>query len=162
MFVFLRTESGIVKFTQRLSLKDKHCKEDRSLSARPPAYRRRSLSVDWYHNIYINSINQSAKKQFARCWPDIRAQKMPEKLCWLWAPLVSRGFSSAHLYRHHDSSSDCLSALHPPRLSRLMHVQNSQIWLTSNMLFLGAFPEIINMHIVLKAHESLCLFFFTV
>ncbi|RXN02234.1 ankyrin repeat and fibronectin type-III domain-containing 1-like protein [Labeo rohita] len=42
-----RTESGIVKFTQRLSLKDKHCKEDRSLSSRPPAYRRRSLSVDW-------------------------------------------------------------------------------------------------------------------
>lgn len=51
MFVFLRTESGIVKFTQRLSLKDKHCKEDRSQSSRPPAYRRRSLSVDWYHNI---------------------------------------------------------------------------------------------------------------
>ncbi|KTG34234.1 hypothetical protein cypCar_00009639 [Cyprinus carpio] len=42
-----RTESGIVKFTQRLSLKDKHCKEDRSQSSRPPAYRRRSLSVDW-------------------------------------------------------------------------------------------------------------------
>ncbi|XP_048029749.1 ankyrin repeat and fibronectin type-III domain-containing protein 1 isoform X3 [Megalobrama amblycephala] len=42
-----RTESGIVKLTQRLSLKDKHCKEDRSLTSRPPAYRRRSLSVDW-------------------------------------------------------------------------------------------------------------------
>ncbi|XP_077075368.1 ankyrin repeat and fibronectin type-III domain-containing protein 1 isoform X2 [Siphateles boraxobius] len=42
-----RTESGIVKLTQRLSLKDKHCKEDRSLPSRPPAYRRRSLSVDW-------------------------------------------------------------------------------------------------------------------
>ncbi|XP_043082106.1 ankyrin repeat and fibronectin type-III domain-containing protein 1 [Puntigrus tetrazona] len=42
-----RTESGIVKFTQRLSLKDKHCKEERSLPTRPPAYRRRSLSVDW-------------------------------------------------------------------------------------------------------------------
>ncbi|XP_016327393.1 ankyrin repeat and fibronectin type-III domain-containing protein 1-like [Sinocyclocheilus anshuiensis] len=42
-----RTESGIVKFTQRRSLKDKHCKEDRSQSSRPPAYRRRSLSVDW-------------------------------------------------------------------------------------------------------------------
>ncbi|XP_017209464.1 ankyrin repeat and fibronectin type-III domain-containing protein 1 isoform X2 [Danio rerio] len=43
-----RTESGIVKLTQRLSLKDKHCsKEDRSLQSRPPAYRRRSLSVDW-------------------------------------------------------------------------------------------------------------------
>ncbi len=55
VFVFLRTESGIVKFTQRLSLKDKHCKEDRSLSSRPPVYRRRSLSVDWYHNIYINN-----------------------------------------------------------------------------------------------------------
>ncbi|XP_026114126.1 ankyrin repeat and fibronectin type-III domain-containing protein 1 isoform X1 [Carassius auratus] len=41
-----RAESGIVKFTQRLSLKDKHCK-DRSQSSRPPAYRRRSLSVDW-------------------------------------------------------------------------------------------------------------------
>lgn len=88
--------------------------------------------------------------------------KDARKPCWLWTPLVSRGFSSAHLYRHHDSSSDCLSALHPLRLSRLMHVQNSQIWLTSNMLFLGAFTEIINMHIVLKAHESLCLFFLTV
>ncbi|KAG1944500.1 ankyrin repeat and fibronectin type-III domain-containing protein [Pimephales promelas] len=42
-----RTESGIVKLTQRLSLKDKHSKEDRSLPSRPPAYRRRSLSVDW-------------------------------------------------------------------------------------------------------------------
>ncbi|XP_055037352.2 ankyrin repeat and fibronectin type-III domain-containing protein 1 isoform X3 [Misgurnus anguillicaudatus] len=42
-----RGESGIVKLTQRLSLKDKHCKDDRSLQSRPPAYRRRSLSVDW-------------------------------------------------------------------------------------------------------------------
>ncbi|XP_056593915.1 ankyrin repeat and fibronectin type-III domain-containing protein 1 isoform X1 [Triplophysa dalaica] len=41
-----RSESGIVKLTQRLSLKDKHCK-DINLQSRTPAYRRRSLSVDW-------------------------------------------------------------------------------------------------------------------
>ncbi|XP_067291110.1 ankyrin repeat and fibronectin type-III domain-containing protein 1 isoform X2 [Pseudorasbora parva] len=52
-----RTESGIVKLTQRLSLKDKHCKEERSLPSRPPAYRRRSLSVDWAESKMTQQIS---------------------------------------------------------------------------------------------------------
>ncbi|XP_051543366.1 ankyrin repeat and fibronectin type-III domain-containing protein 1 isoform X2 [Myxocyprinus asiaticus] len=65
-----RSESGIVKLTQRLSLKDKHLKEDRSLQSRPLAYRRRSLSVDW------------AESKMT--------QQIPEP-----HPLISRKYSSA-------------------------------------------------------------------
>lgn len=52
------SESGIVKLTQRLSLKDKHCK-DINLQSRTPAYRRRSLSVDWYKPFCINTYTSA-------------------------------------------------------------------------------------------------------
>ncbi|KAJ8245800.1 hypothetical protein GJAV_G00260450 [Gymnothorax javanicus] len=42
-----RPESGISKFTQRLSLKDRQAKSDKNAQDRPPSYRRRSLSLDW-------------------------------------------------------------------------------------------------------------------
>ncbi|XP_028991252.1 ankyrin repeat and fibronectin type-III domain-containing protein 1 isoform X2 [Betta splendens] len=42
-----KTESGISKFTHRLSLKERPAKAEKTSSGRPPSYRRRSLSVDW-------------------------------------------------------------------------------------------------------------------
>eukprot|EP00064_Thunnus_orientalis_P007862 superscaffoldBa00000897_g7884 len=42
-----RSESGISKFTHRLSLKERPSKAEKTTSDRPPSYRRRSLSVDW-------------------------------------------------------------------------------------------------------------------
>ncbi|TNN56547.1 hypothetical protein EYF80_033273 [Liparis tanakae] len=48
-FVFggQRSESGISKFTHRLSLKERVAKAEKSSAERPSSYRRRSLSVDW-------------------------------------------------------------------------------------------------------------------
>ncbi|CAB1443949.1 unnamed protein product, partial [Pleuronectes platessa] len=40
-------ESGISKFTHRLSLKERPAKTEKTSSDRPPSYRRRSLSLDW-------------------------------------------------------------------------------------------------------------------
>ncbi|XP_029102352.1 ankyrin repeat and fibronectin type-III domain-containing protein 1 [Scleropages formosus] len=45
-----KTESGISKFTQRLSLKDRHLKPEKTAVDRPFSYRRRSLSLDWVHS----------------------------------------------------------------------------------------------------------------
>uniref|UniRef100_A0A1A8FYA0 Ankyrin repeat and fibronectin type-III domain-containing protein 1-like n=4 Tax=Nothobranchius korthausae TaxID=1143690 RepID=A0A1A8FYA0_9TELE len=42
-----KSESGISKFTHRLSLKERPSKSEKTSSDRPPSYRRRSLSVDW-------------------------------------------------------------------------------------------------------------------
>ncbi|XP_005748523.1 uncharacterized protein ankfn1b isoform X3 [Pundamilia nyererei] len=42
-----KSESGISKFTHRLSLKERPAKAEKTSSERPPSYRRRSLSVDW-------------------------------------------------------------------------------------------------------------------
>ncbi|KAM7370905.1 hypothetical protein PAMP_010415 [Pampus punctatissimus] len=42
-----KLESGISKFTHRLSLKERPAKAANSTPDRPPSYRRRSLSVDW-------------------------------------------------------------------------------------------------------------------
>ncbi|XP_069036950.1 ankyrin repeat and fibronectin type-III domain-containing protein 1 isoform X3 [Lepisosteus oculatus] len=42
-----KPESGISKFTQRLSLKDRQTKPEKTGGERPPPYRRRSLSLDW-------------------------------------------------------------------------------------------------------------------
>nr|XP_019938403.1 PREDICTED: uncharacterized protein LOC109626711 [Paralichthys olivaceus] len=42
-----KLESGITKFTHRLSLKERPAKTEKTSSDRPPSYRRRSLSVDW-------------------------------------------------------------------------------------------------------------------
>nr|XP_014346428.1 PREDICTED: ankyrin repeat and fibronectin type-III domain-containing protein 1-like [Latimeria chalumnae] len=42
----IRSESGISKFTQRLSLKDKHIKSKNAVNEQP-AFRQRSLSFDW-------------------------------------------------------------------------------------------------------------------
>ncbi|KAF3704505.1 Ankyrin repeat and fibronectin type-III domain-containing protein 1 [Channa argus] len=42
-----KTESGISKFTHRLSLKERPAKAEKTSSGRPSSYRRRSLSVDW-------------------------------------------------------------------------------------------------------------------
>ncbi|XP_035261553.1 ankyrin repeat and fibronectin type-III domain-containing protein 1 isoform X2 [Anguilla anguilla] len=42
-----KPESGISKFTQRLSLKDRQAKPEKNALDRPPSYRRRSLSLDW-------------------------------------------------------------------------------------------------------------------
>ncbi|KAM7381773.1 hypothetical protein PAMA_012562 [Pampus argenteus] len=42
-----KPESGISKFTHRLSLKERPAKAANSTPDRPPSYRRRSLSVDW-------------------------------------------------------------------------------------------------------------------
>ncbi|KAM3859677.1 ankyrin repeat and fibronectin type-III domain-containing protein 1 [Diretmus argenteus] len=42
-----RSESGISKFTHRLSLKERPAKAEKAALERPPSYRRRSLSLDW-------------------------------------------------------------------------------------------------------------------
>ncbi|KAJ8364191.1 hypothetical protein SKAU_G00130220 [Synaphobranchus kaupii] len=42
-----KPESGISKFTHRLSLKDRQAKPEKTALDRPPSYRRRSLSLDW-------------------------------------------------------------------------------------------------------------------
>nr|XP_040032646.1 ankyrin repeat and fibronectin type-III domain-containing protein 1 isoform X3 [Gasterosteus aculeatus aculeatus]XP_040032647.1 ankyrin repeat and fibronectin type-III domain-containing protein 1 isoform X3 [Gasterosteus aculeatus aculeatus] len=42
-----KSESGISKFTHRLSLKERVAKAEKTSTDRPPSYRRRSLSVDW-------------------------------------------------------------------------------------------------------------------
>ncbi|XP_029954749.1 ankyrin repeat and fibronectin type-III domain-containing protein 1 [Salarias fasciatus] len=42
-----KSESGISKFTHRLSLKERPAKAEKTSADRPPSYRRRSLSVDW-------------------------------------------------------------------------------------------------------------------
>ncbi|XP_069011849.1 ankyrin repeat and fibronectin type-III domain-containing protein 1 isoform X1 [Embiotoca jacksoni] len=42
-----KSESGISKFTHRLSLKERPAKAEKTSLDRPPSYRRRSLSVDW-------------------------------------------------------------------------------------------------------------------
>ncbi|XP_049916701.1 ankyrin repeat and fibronectin type-III domain-containing protein 1 isoform X1 [Epinephelus moara] len=42
-----KSESGISKFTHRLSLKERVAKTDKTSTDRPQSYRRRSLSVDW-------------------------------------------------------------------------------------------------------------------
>ncbi|XP_037134366.1 uncharacterized protein LOC119138444 isoform X1 [Syngnathus acus] len=42
-----KSESGISKFTHRLSLKERPAKAEKSASERAHSYRRRSLSVDW-------------------------------------------------------------------------------------------------------------------
>ncbi|XP_034049791.1 ankyrin repeat and fibronectin type-III domain-containing protein 1 [Thalassophryne amazonica] len=42
-----KLESGISKFTHRLSLKERSTKVDKATLNRPTSYRRRSLSVDW-------------------------------------------------------------------------------------------------------------------
>ncbi|XP_028332922.1 ankyrin repeat and fibronectin type-III domain-containing protein 1 isoform X2 [Gouania willdenowi] len=42
-----KLESGIYKFTHRLSLKERLAKKEKSSLDRPTSYRRRSLSVDW-------------------------------------------------------------------------------------------------------------------
>ncbi|XP_078793470.1 ankyrin repeat and fibronectin type-III domain-containing protein 1 [Oryzias latipes] len=42
-----KSESGISKFTHRLSLKERSAKTEKTSSSRPSSYRRRSLSVDW-------------------------------------------------------------------------------------------------------------------
>lgn len=42
-----RPESGISRFTHRLSLKERGAKAEKPSSDRPLSYRRRSLSVDW-------------------------------------------------------------------------------------------------------------------
>ncbi|XP_053720627.1 ankyrin repeat and fibronectin type-III domain-containing protein 1 isoform X1 [Synchiropus splendidus] len=42
-----KSESGISKFTHRLSLKERPAKVEKTSADRAPAFRRRSLSVDW-------------------------------------------------------------------------------------------------------------------
>ncbi|XP_056153692.1 ankyrin repeat and fibronectin type-III domain-containing protein 1 isoform X2 [Lampris incognitus] len=42
-----KPESGISKFTHRLSLKERPAKAEKTARDRPPSYRRRSLSLDW-------------------------------------------------------------------------------------------------------------------
>ncbi|KAG7459785.1 hypothetical protein MATL_G00214410 [Megalops atlanticus] len=42
-----KPELGMSKFTQRLALKDRQAKPDKTAAHRPPSYRRRSLSLDW-------------------------------------------------------------------------------------------------------------------
>lgn len=47
LLISLRPESGISKFTHRLSLKERGAKAEKTSLDRPLSYRRRSLSVDW-------------------------------------------------------------------------------------------------------------------
>ncbi|KAI9536642.1 hypothetical protein NQZ68_031716 [Dissostichus eleginoides] len=46
VFMALKSESGISKLTNRLSLKDRVAKAEKTSTNRPPSYRRRSLSLD--------------------------------------------------------------------------------------------------------------------
>ncbi|XP_076842957.1 ankyrin repeat and fibronectin type-III domain-containing protein 1 isoform X2 [Brachyhypopomus gauderio] len=71
-----RMDSGIVRLTQRLSLKDRPCKQEKSLQHTSPTYRRRSLSVDWVESKMTQQI-QEARPHMTRKYSNASGSSPP-------------------------------------------------------------------------------------
>ncbi|XP_072535282.1 ankyrin repeat and fibronectin type-III domain-containing protein 1 isoform X2 [Salminus brasiliensis] len=62
-----RLDSGIVRLTQRLSLKDRQWKQDKSLPCTTPAYRRRSLSLDGAECKMTQQVSELRRPAMRKC-----------------------------------------------------------------------------------------------
>ncbi|XP_035386321.1 ankyrin repeat and fibronectin type-III domain-containing protein 1 isoform X2 [Electrophorus electricus] len=71
-----RVNSGLVRLTQRLSLKDRPWKQEKSLLRSSPIYRRRSLSVDWVESKMAHQI-QETQPQMTRKYPNVSGSSPP-------------------------------------------------------------------------------------